>query len=290
MPEQGTLNVLRRTVLVHTTLVMAALAALTCGASAQGKLDARYTVSLAGVPIGKGAWVIDIADDQYTAAASGMTTGLLRIFASGQGSGASRGHIGNGGNLIPSSYASSITADKKTEELRIVLSNGTVKEFIVDPPTPPHPDRIPITDAHRKGVTDPMSAALVRVPGSGDPVSADACTRSAAVFDGRMRYDLKMSFKRIEQIKAEKGYQGPVVVCAVYFMPIAGYIPDRPAIKYLIAQRDMEIWLAPLTGTRIVVPFRISIPTPLGMGVLQATRFVSMPQAPRATPTSMRVQ
>lgn len=282
---------LQRSAPVPTTiLVIAVLAALTGGAGAQGKLDARYTVSLGGVPIGKGAWVIDIADDQYTAAASGMTTGLLRIFASGQGSGASRGHVGNGGSLIPSTYASSITTGKNTEELRLVLTNGTVKEALVDPPTPPHPERIPITDAHRKGVTDPMSAALVRVPGNGDPVSPEACVKSAAVFDGRMRYDLRMAFKRFEQIKAEKGYQGPVVVCAVYFTPIAGYIPDRPAIKYLIAQRDMEIWLAPLAGTRVVVPFRISIPTPIGVGVLEATQFVSAPQGPRATPTSMRIQ
>lgn len=281
---------LHRTLPLHATIVTMTLAAAGVSALAQGKLDARYSVTLAGVPIGKGAWVIDIADDQYTAAASGMTTGLLRVFASGQGSGASRGHVGTGGNLVPSSYASSITADKKTEELRIVLHNGTVKEFVVDPPTPPHPERIPLTDAHRKGVTDPMTAALVRVPGNGDPMSSDVCAKSAAVFDGRLRYDLKMAFKRFEQIKAERGYQGAVVVCAVYFTPIAGYIPDRPAIKYLIAQRDMEIWFAPVAGTRVVVPFRISIPTPLGMGVMQATQFVSAPQGPRATPTSARVQ
>lgn len=287
MPEKD-LHVTRRILLLHAIVACAALAVTGSEVRAQGRLDARYTVTLAGVPIGKGAWVIEIADDQYTAAASGMTTGLLRIFASGQGSGAARGHIGNGGNLVPSSYASSITADKKTEELRIVLSNGTVKEYTVDPPTPPHPDRVPVTDAHRKGVTDPMSAAIVRVPGQGDPLSPDVCAKSAAVFDGRMRYDLRMAFKRVEQIKAERGYQGPVVVCAVYFTPIAGHIPDRPAIKYLVAQRDMEIWFAPLAGTRMVVPFRISIPTPLGLGVLQATQFVSTPQGPRATPTSVR--
>ena len=281
---------LHRTLIVHATIVAAALAATSVGASAQGKLDARYTVTLAGVPIGKGAWTIDIADDQYTAAASGMTTGLLRVFASGQGSGASRGHIGAGGALIPSSYASTITADTKTEELRIVLHNGTVKEFVVEPPTPPHPERIPITEAHRKGVTDPMTAALVRVPGNGDPMSSDVCSKGAAVFDGRLRYDLKMAFKRFEQISVERGYQGPAVVCAVYFTPIAGYIPDRPAIKYLIAQRDMEIWFAPVAGTRVVVPYRISIPTPLGMGIMQATRFVSTPQSARATPTSARIQ
>lgn len=270
-------------------VALAATLATGGDALAQGKLEARYTVSLAGVPIGRGAWVIDIADDQYTAAASGMTTGLLRVFASGQGSGASRGHVANGGNLVPSSYASSITADKKTEDLRIVLSNGTVKELVVEPPTPPHPERIPVTDAHRKGVTDPMTAALVKVPGKADPISAEACASRAAIFDGRMRYDLRMSFKRIDQVKADKGYQGPVAVCAVYFVPIAGYIPDRAAIKYLIAQRDMEIWFAPVFGTRIVVPFRVSIPTPLGLGVMQATQFNTMAQPTRATPTSVRV-
>ena len=33
-------------------------------------------------------WVIDIADNEYIAAASGMTTGLVRVFTGGQGSGA----------------------------------------------------------------------------------------------------------------------------------------------------------------------------------------------------------
>ena len=43
----------------------------------------------------------------------------------------------------------------------------------------------------------------------------------------------------------------------------------------------MEVWLAPIAGTRVLVPFRVSIPTPIGLGVLQATQFVSVPQ-PRA--------
>lgn len=290
MPGKGLVHVTRRVLLPHLLIACAALGAAVGDANAQSKLDARYTVTLAGVPIGKGAWMIDISDDQYTAAASGMTTGLLRLFASGQGSSAARGQVNANGDLVPSSYTTSITTDKKSEELRIALNKGTVKEFSIDPPTPPHPDRIPITDAHRKGVIDPMSAAIVRIPGTGEVLTSEVCNRSAAVFDARMRYDLKMSFKRVEQIKAERGYQGPAVVCAVYFTPIAGYNPNRPAIKYLVAQRDMEIWFAPLTGIRIVVPYRVSIPTPLGMGVMEATQFVATPPAPRATPTSVRAQ
>jgi hypothetical protein len=264
------------------------LLALGGTAQAQGKLDGRYVVSLAGVTIGKGAWVIEIADDQYTAAARGMTTGLLRVFASGEGTGAARGYVYNG-NLFPSSYASSITADKETEELRIIISSGNVKEYSVDPPTPPRPDRIPLTDASKHGVVDPMTAALIRVGGTGEPVSSEACARTLPIFDGRMRYDLRLSFKRMENVKSEKGYEGPVAVCAVYFSPQAGYIPDRPAIKYLIAQKDMEVWLAPIMGTRIVVPYKMVIPTPLGTGVLEATEFVSPPAPPHPTPTSAEV-
>ena len=253
------------------------------GAGAQGKLDARYVATLAGVPIGKGAWVIDIGDDQFTAAASGMTTGLLRVFATGQGNAASRGAV-RSDILVPTIFVSTISNDKRVEELRIVLSAGTVKELMVDPPTTPNPERIPVTDAHRHGVIDPMSAALIRVSGTGDPVSPEACRRTVPVFDGRMRFDLQLSFKRIEKVQAQKGYQGPVVVCAVQFVPLAGYVPERPAIKYLMAQQDMEMWLAPIPGTRIVVPYRISLQTPLGQGVLEATQFVAA--ASRSTPAT----
>ena len=54
------------------------------------------------------------------------------------------------------------------------------------------------------------------------------------MFDGRVRYDLRSEFKRMETVKADRGYAGPAVVCAVYFTPISGYVPDRPAIKYLV--------------------------------------------------------
>ena len=103
-------------------------------AQAQGRVDARYSVTLGGVPIGKGAWVIDISDSQFTAAASGATTGLLRVLSTGQGSGASRGYM-IGGNPVPASFAASITTDKKTEEIRMTLGSGDVKDFSIVPPS-----------------------------------------------------------------------------------------------------------------------------------------------------------
>jgi hypothetical protein len=250
-------------------------------AQAQGRLDARYAVTLGGLPIGRGAWVIDIGEDQFTAAASGATSGLLRVFASGQGSSAARGHVVNGA-LVPATFAGTITTDKKTEEIRMSIVGGTVKEVSISPLPQPDPERIPVLDAHRRSVSDPMTGSLVRVPGNGELMSPEACPRNVSVFDGRMRYDLRFAYKRMERVKAERGYEGPAVVCAVYFAPIAGYVPSRAAIKYLVEQRDIETWFAPVAGTRVLVPFRVTIPTPIGVGIMQAMQFMSAPQPPRA--------
>ena len=146
----------------------------------------------------------------------------------------------------------------------MTLGSGDVKDFVITPSAPPDPERVPVTEAHLRGVTDPMTGSLMRVPGTGNALGPQACQRPAQIFDGRMRYTLKFAYKRMEQVKAEKGYQGPVVVCAVTFVPLAGYIPSRAVLKYLVEQREMETWLAPIAGTRLLVPFRMSIPTPLG--------------------------
>ena len=140
-------------------------------ASAQGRLDARYEATLAGIPVGKGAWTIDIGDDQFSAAASGGTAGLLKAFAGGSGTGASQGRVVNGA-LVPTNYSASTTTSKKSEAIHMVLANGNVKEYGIEPEPPVDPDRIPVTDAHRHGVYDPMTASMLRVPGTGE--SADA--------------------------------------------------------------------------------------------------------------------
>ena len=256
---------------------------LAAPALAQSKLDARYTVTIAGIPLAKGSWIIDIADDHYSMAGSGMTTGLVQAITGGQGSVAAQGGI-RGRSLNPQSYAVTMKTGKRTEEVQISLGSGNVKDVSITPtPRPPSPGHVPVTDAHRRGVIDPLSAAMVQVAGNGEGMVPEACNRKVAVFDGRMRYELEFAFKRVDQVQAEQGYRGPVLVCSVQFSPVAGHHPDRAAIKYLIRQRDMEVSLAPLSGTRMLVPFRFAMPTPLGQGILQATQFVSLPQPSKAS-------
>jgi hypothetical protein len=245
-----------------------------------GKLQADYTATLLGLPIGRIDWTIDLHDDGYSAAASGSTIGLFQIFAHGHGTAEAHGSVA-GKEPMASNFQVSFTSGNAADEIRIAFSGGKAKEYL-SRPRPPIPGLVPLTDAFRTGVVDPMTALLVHVPGNGDTAVPAACDRKVAVFDGHMRYDLRLAFKRFEEVRAESGYRGRAVVCAVYFTPLAGYDPTRYAIKYLRAERGMEIWLAPLAGTRLLVPFRVSVPTPLGTGVLQATRFVWTRQTDRS--------
>jgi uncharacterized protein DUF3108 len=266
-------------VIQRSLLASGALALLVLGSVvsvyAQGRLEARYSATLAGVPIGNGSWTIDITDTQYTAVVNGTTSGLLRAFTGGQGNATARGTL-NGGQLPSSIYVATIGGRKKIDSIRITINNGNVRDFKVDPPLDNDPERVPITEASQRGVLDPMTASLVRMPGQGDLLAPEACQRTLEIFDGRLRYDMQFAFKRMDKVKARKGYAGPVVVCAAYFTPVAGFVPSRAAIKYLSKQREMEVWLAPIAGTRVLVPYRAQGPTPIGQAALEASEFVSV--------------
>src|ERR1700744_1101866 len=88
--------------------VLAGLAVLAASgatpAFAQGKLEAQYEATLAGIPVGRGAWNIEITEDQFSASAVGGTAGLLKTFASGQGAGSSQGRVVNGA-LVATTYS-----------------------------------------------------------------------------------------------------------------------------------------------------------------------------------------
>ena len=274
---------------VHRLLLASgAFVLATCGEItplwAQGRLEAHYSATLAGIPIGTGSWAIDITETQLNAAVKGATSGLLRAFTGGQGTATARATL-NGGRVVSSVYAANIIGRKPIDAIRFTIANGNVKDLKVDPPTDDDPERIPITETSQRGVLDPMTALLVRMPGGGDLLTPEVCQRTLEIFDGRLRYDLQFAFKRMDKVKAGKGYAGPVVVCSAYFAPIAGFVPSRAAIKYLTKQRDMEVWFAPVAGTRVLVPYRAQGPTPIGQAVLEASDFVSAPSVANGSKT-----
>lgn len=244
-------------------------------ALAQSKLDAAYTATLLSLPIGEISWTVRLQNNQFVAQASGAISGFLRLFLDARGQAVASGAL-PGGKPAVANFSLKIDAGKWSDNIRILFRGNKAEEYITATPAKPNPNVVPITAASRIGVVDPMTALLVYVPGNGDTVVRDACERTVPVFDGRTRYNLELTFKRFDQARTDRGYQGPVVICSARFLPVAGYDPKHFLIAHLTAERDVEIWLAPLTGSRLIVPYRLTIPTPLGLGVLQATRFETL--------------
>jgi hypothetical protein len=122
-------------------------------------------------------------------------------------------------------------------------------------------------------VIDPMTAGLIAVPGTGDILAPAACQHTLPIFDGTHRFDIALSFKRMDKIRAETGYQGPVVVCGMSYRPVAGYNTGAFRVNYIKKAREMEMWFAPIAGTRLLAMSRILIPTMLGTAMLAATQF-----------------
>jgi hypothetical protein len=242
-------------------------------ASAQTRLDASYRATLLGLPIGQISWTLELHDNRFKAAARGAITGFMRIFSDGHGDVSVHGAMSEG-KPVPVNFELNLIAGKWSDNVRIVFTGDKAQEYVAQASVKPNPDQVPLTDASRRGVLDPMSALLLPIPGVGGTVVPQGCERNVAVFDGHARYDLRLGFKRFDDVKTDEGYQGRVAVCSVKFLPVAGHDPKRYLVTYLAAQRDIEIWLAPLTGTRFLVPYRVSMPTPIGPGILQATKFV----------------
>ena len=259
--------------------IVAALAlfCLPCGpAYAQSTLTAHYRLALAGIEIGAGDWSVDVDKDHYAAKSSGQFFGIWRALLGPDISATTHGTASQG-HLAPTSYMANFSSDETIDDVRMMLRDGIVSEVEAKPPLPAAPDRVPVTAADLRGAIDPLTAGLVPMPGTGDVLSPAACQRTLPIFDGTHRFDVALSFKRTDRIKAETGYQGPGpgVVCGMSYRPIAGYNMDAFRVNYLKKARDMEIWFAPIAGTRLLAMFRISIPTMLGIAVLEATRFES---------------
>lgn len=277
--------------LVTGCMAAAILLAMVCAAPcdlahAQGRLKAQYIASVAGIPVGGGDWVVTVGDKEYAAEVNGRATGLLSFITSGEGSVVVQGALVHGRPSAKSYRAnveySSKVIFKKTSSVEMEIESGTVKHSAIEPSNPPNSKAVPVTDEDRRGILDPMTALLIPVAGTGDVLAPSACDRTLPVFDGTHRFNLALSFKRMEQIQSDQGYRGPAIVCNVNFQPIAGYDLNRFAVKYLANSRDIEMWLTPIAGTHILVPFRISTPTTLGTAVLQAKEFSAVAQDPSA--------
>ena len=259
-----------RTTILTTGFAALMAAALGNHACAGGNLDARYTVSFGRIRVGEITLTVVLGDKEYAISAHGRAGGLMKALVDGEGSFSTHGIIKDD-HPVPTKFSSKTVSNSETSDVIMVLDEGSVKELAASPP--PGSSRVPVTEANRQGIVDPLTAMLFSADAEGSGLSPQACRRTLPIFDGQQRYDLKFAFKRRDKVTAEKGYAGPVVVCSFRYEPIAGHNASTTLVKYLSEGREMEIALAPVAGTRFLVPFRMSVVSMLANLVIEANRF-----------------
>jgi len=261
----------RRTALAAAALAAGALAALAPAGARAETMHANYRVSLIGLPIGAAVADGAVADNHYKVDLHVRLTGLAALVSNLRMALASSGAY-QGGAILPSGYATIASNSKETRTLRMAMSEGTVRQVETSPywDDSHNPERVQLTDAHKRDIIDPLSAFIMPVPPGASPVGPDACNRRVPVFDGYTRFDVTLSYVGVKQVKTN-GYAGPVTICSARYVPIAGHKPSNKATQFMAENTDMSVWLAPVPNLGIVVPYRVSLMTMAGTAVIEAS-------------------
>jgi hypothetical protein len=98
-------------------------------ARAQAKLDAYYTATLLGLPIGHISWAVDLKENRFSSVATGSIAGFLRLFLDAQGSVAAEGRLSSG-KPVPSKFQLKLLAGKWLDEVGIVFTSNRATESI----------------------------------------------------------------------------------------------------------------------------------------------------------------
>ncbi len=247
-------------------------------------LSAQYAISLAGLPIGTADLSASLGE-HYKMDIQARLTGLAGAITSGSG-GATAGGMLTSSRPLPASYAVTSRSSSEQRTVRLGMARGNVVAVEIVPPIEEKEDRVPVKDIHKRGVLDPVSALVMPTLGRGDPLDPAVCNRTLPVFDGAARFDVVLSYAETRQVE-KAGYSGPVIVCNARYVPVAGHRPGRSGTKFMEDNRDLSVWLAPVEGTRVFMPLRISVRTVMGTSVIEATRW-SAEGGDKAVPVSTR--
>jgi hypothetical protein len=264
-------------------LSLAAVALLTCGLgdnlpldtayaenslSTAARITAVYRVDLGNFNLGTFKLTTTFRGEEYQMRGEGRFTILQGLIYEWRGVTASAGRVTSQGPA-PAMYALNYSdGGKKTAQLRMTFDDRGVSSVSMFPGKRPNPRTIPVTQEQLEGVLDPMSGAFLSAHSENPNGDLNVCNQTLPVFDGLQRFDLVITPKRAVNVKRSTpgGYAGPAVICAVKFIPIAGYQPDNPGIRLMSQTNEIEVWLIPVRSTKMYVPYRIVLPTPIGYG------------------------
>lgn len=227
-----------------------------------GEIDARaqYVISLAGINVAS----VDVhfADNgsSYEVDVGANVSGVGSLVASGTASADSTGRSASGG-LTAKDFSLTTKARGERFAVDVSYASGNATAFKVSPPLQTDYGRVALERKHLAGVTDPIASFILKA----DALTPDLCNRRLKIFTGMERYDLAMSFGAAQTATSERtGYQGPVMLCRVKYIPISGHFANSEVTDYLSKSDKILVWYAPLGDSGYFIPYRVLMATAAG--------------------------
>jgi hypothetical protein len=235
-----------------------------------------YGVSVNGLTVGKGAFTGRVVENGYRLKGETSVAGIAGLLFNYTATGEVEGRIATRAPQ-PRVFGSKASESRASQRVAMTFSRNEVANIAIQPQPRPESElgRVQLTRNHLSGVIDPMSAMIV--PAGRKGLHPSACNRTIPVFNGRERFDIVLSHKGFKSVPAsgENSFNGDVIVCQARYKPIAGHRQNGRDVAYFAKAQDIELWLAPAGNTGLLLPYRISVPTPLGRGIVQANVFVA---------------
>ncbi|MCJ2014849.1 DUF3108 domain-containing protein [Methylobacterium sp. J-076] len=247
--------------------------------AAPASLSVDYAIALAGLRIGTARLAGSFERDAYRMDVSATLTGLVGAITGGQGSARATGTVGAG--PLPNAFSIATRTASSGIAVRMALAHGNVVQTEITPPLVDMQDRVPVTAADKRGIVDPASALVMPARAGAALTDPANCDRTLPLFDGATRFNVVLSYAETREVQ-KPGYAGPVLVCSARYHAVAGHRPDRPGVKFMEDNREISVWLAPVEGTRLLVPLRISVLTEIGTNIIEATRWTRSGEAETA--------
>ncbi|WP_404401703.1 DUF3108 domain-containing protein [Pelagibacterium halotolerans] len=221
---------------------------------------ARYVISLGGINVAYMNVRLDVEGESYRLDLSADVTGLAQVVSQGAGSVNSGGRVTSTG-LASSRFYLETRSQGERFSLETRYSGGNASDGIVSPPLAENPDRIPVTSSHRTGVNDPLAAFILRGPA----LDSSLCNRRFDIFTGIERFDMALRYADSQEATSTRtGYQGPVVLCTMRYIPISGHFTSSEITSYLADSTRMMTWYMPLDGSDFYIPYRVLMGTSFG--------------------------
>ncbi|MCH9806265.1 MAG: DUF3108 domain-containing protein [Alphaproteobacteria bacterium] len=248
-------------------LSLTSSSAISAGGKAPSRVDAVYSISFNGFNVGSFKFASEVRGKSYSLKGDAELSALLGAFK-WRGISRSSGKLNKNG-LVPADYVFNFKGSSRSGSIKVGFDKKGVRSASIVPPIPVSADEVPLQRSHLKGALDPLTAVMALTIGSN---KSNPCSRKLPIFDGKQRFDLKLSYRGHKTARGFPGQRSQgtgSVVCQVRYQPLGGYRMTSQT-RQLAASTGIEISMLPVSGGSLVVPQEVRIPTSVGSVVLTA--------------------